>query len=284
MFSHPQEKIKSLFYHSEKVSAPSSAYVPHLLIEAKIDINDVRSGLHETQSLSRAMALNPVYTEVPWTGDMLLSLDPELVDAIFPSEVELEPLPPWVDKTLISGMENQFVHFLLRQHKVRIFRNFALKSYSAAGEGPEEFINRCIESLKEPFSRELACLSEVYNRRLEQIKQKFLLKVGQDSFELAKTSAARRDLMHVAAEKVEELFSKTALTLDPPQDLPPPDPSGSWELEDRLNCLQVEASRAIGNLMKTYQEKARNIDEFVLHPTLKSIHLVRTCILWMPAK
>ena len=48
--------------------------------------------------------------------------------------------------------------------------------------------------------------------------------------------------------------------------------------------LAVEAKEVIAELWDSYEEKARSVDEYILHPNLKDIHIVRSCILWIPAK
>ena len=61
-------------------------------------------------------------------------------------------------------------------------------------------------------------------------------------------------------------------------------PRSSLEMEERLLSLELEAQHAIAGLWRfLYREKARSVDEYILHPNLKDIHLVRSCILWMPA-
>jgi hypothetical protein len=56
------------------------------------------------------------------------------------------------------------------------------------------------------------------------------------------------------------------------------------ELEEQLISVELDARRAIAKLEDSYAEKARSIDEYILHPNLKDIHFVRSCILWMPGQ
>ena len=49
------------------------------------------------------------------------------------------------------------------------------------------------------------------------------------------------------------------------------------------DAILADVRRDIGRLLNSYQEKVRNIDEYIIHPGLKDLHLVRRCILWMPA-
>jgi hypothetical protein len=56
------------------------------------------------------------------------------------------------------------------------------------------------------------------------------------------------------------------------------------DLEQSLESLEIDARLDIRRLLNSYQDKVRNIDEYIIHPGLKDLHLVRTCIAWMPAK
>jgi hypothetical protein len=86
------------------------------------------------------------------------------------------------------------------------------------------------------------------------------------------------------SERIAQLFLGAELTLDSESYIPPQNVTAKSELEDRLNLLEAEARQTIARLVAAYQENARNIDEYIVHPSLRDIHLVRSCILWMPAE
>ena len=56
---------------------------------------------------------------------------------------------------------------------------------------------------------------------------------------------------------------------------------GMQELDERLLSLELEALQATSRLADSYDEKACAVDEYILHPNLKDIHFVKSCILWM---
>ena len=132
------------------------------------------------------------------------------------------------------------------------------------------------------FRKELHHLYEVFGRRLEQIKQKYIQEQKPNDFEFTRDLAEDRNRLHAASESLEELFNTTELTLEPPPDHPGFITPLRSELEERLNSLEIEAYRRIAKILNEYQDKARTNDEYIIHPNLKDIHLVRTCILWMP--
>jgi hypothetical protein len=281
---HSAEKVKHLFWEEEDEQKLSPDYAPHLYIEARIDFNDVRTGFRETMSLSKALDIYPDEEGLLWADDMLRDVDPGRLKPFIPDAARLEALPGFVDADFIARTETQFIRYLLRSYETRIYRNFTLNLYSSPGESAPDFMRRCAELLDGPMRGELDSLREVYNRRLEQIAQKYLGAGDGDSarLEQARIDVQNNNLFFRYSERIAGLF----LNADPPQTAADPlrGLKNLQELEERLASLETEACQAILRLKDSYAEKARSIDEYVLHPNLKDIHLVRCCILWMPAQ
>jgi hypothetical protein len=130
---------------------------------------------------------------------------------------------------------------------------------------------------------ELDLLHDVFNRRLEQIKQKYLSAGVPSDLEQAKIDSRNKDLFTRASERIDDFFVRVDLNLNPASDVLHK-ALGIQELEDQLFSLEREVQQAIKKLLNSYAEKARTIDEYILHPNLKDIHFARSCILWMPVK
>jgi hypothetical protein len=96
--------------------------------------------------------------------------------------------------------------------------------------------------------------------------------------------ALARTTLHDVAERITELFLRTELTLDGEVEIHIWPASSRPDLELALESLEADVGKQIRRLLEIYREKIRNIDEYILHPGLKDLHLVRTCILWVPAE
>jgi hypothetical protein len=275
--------IKQLFFRS---AAPDSAewYAPHFYFETRIDYADVRSGYHMTSGLNEVLDIRPYDADLIWTRDMVRSVDPKAIHISCPQGAKLSKLPEYVTDDFFRRIESQYLSFLLRHAEVRVFRNFALSTYSYPGETCGDFRMRCLDLLSEPFRGELDLLRDVVNRRLERIEQKSVDRDRAGEFESDRKMSQDRNRLHAAAEGIAELFLQTELTMDtiaasgaPSLDVSHPD------LEHSLEALEIDVHRDIRRLLNVYQEKVQNIDEYILHPGLKDLHLVRKSILWMPA-
>ncbi len=275
------DKVKYLYLFPDEPCDASNQFLPHFYAEAKIDFNDIRTGFRQTITLSRALEIYSENAEYLWASDMVREIDPRKVSSLKPDWAHQAQLPEFVNADFISRMETQFLHYLLRSFAVRIYRNFVLDVYSNLGESPDDFVARCYELLKGSMRYELDSLQEVFNRKLQQINQKFIFGDNGAGLEDEKARSQIQDLFYRSSDRIAELFLH-ARTESNPIEGSLRCPVGMEELQERLSSLESEACQAIVKLKESYVEKARSIDEYIIHPNLKDIHLVRSCILWMP--
>ncbi len=285
--------IKELHFPQVSPDGVEVEFAPRLYFEAKIDFNDVRSGFRETCSVSKAMEIYPIDDDdVLWTKDMACDIDPSRVASGTPSTGKLHPLPSFVDSETMIRMEAMFINYLMRHSAVSIYRNFAVNTYSNPGENLGDFQSRCTEISGESFRKDLDGLHEMFQRKIEQVREKCL----RESVGLLSTSGdfdeIRRDShwkskIHKVSERIADLFLKTELLKDEAQvessELPSNYPAPGLQLVDeRLQYVEIEARQKILHLLSQYREKLRAVDEYTIRPNLKDIHLVRSCILWLP--
>jgi hypothetical protein len=273
--------IKYLFWAIEDAQGTSVEYVPFFYVEARIDFNDVRTGFSSMISLSKAIELHSFSADLPLVEDMVRDIDLQNTSSSMPDSARLSRLPDFVDDGFMSQMETQLVRYLLNSFKSKVYRNFELDVYSNAGESLSGFTARCMELLDGARRRDSDNLHEIFNRKLGQIEQKYLNESSPDDFEVARMASRNRDIFSDYLEKMADLFLRSKPVLNPDEDQKP---RSSLELEERLMSLAVEAKEVIAELWDSYEEKARSVDEYILHPNLKDIHIVRSCILWIPVK
>ncbi len=257
-------------------------YFPLLFIEAKIDFADVRSGLHHSCSVCNAMDLTQLEGDTLWTEDMVRAVDASQVRSGLPEGGQLSKLPEAVNSVFMSRCETQFMQYLMRHFSLRLMQNREAKLYSRPGESQDDFADRCFEALNEAFTRELNSLHSLFARRLEQIRERYHEQAGWNWMDRTAGATQFYDLMHKTSERISEAFLRSSLGMDKPAEVPPQTSHPQMELEEKLWLLETEANEAVVELWNDCRQKVRNIDEYVVHPNLKDIHLVRSCILWLP--
>ncbi len=290
--SQPTDALRSLYLTPEYPGPSETEYFPHFYVEARIDFNDVRTGFRETVSLSKALEIHSNEAELSWVEDMVRDVDLQKTSLSRPDSIRISPLPSFVDSNFLSRMETKFVQYLLRSFVAKVHRNYALNIYSFAGETRGDFVRRCRELLDEAKRKELDLLHDVFKRKLEQTKEKYLLSsepLGLDlvdeplGLELAKAESQNKSIFFRYSERIDEHFLRGEVQPDFNPDANR-DTSEINELEERLMSLELEAQVEIKKLQDSYGEKVQNLDEYKLHPNPKAIHFVRSGILWMPKK
>ncbi len=277
-----REKVKSLYLSRDNSVIDSIEYFPYFYAEARIDFNDVRTGYRETKSISKALEIYSPRADLLWVGDMIRDVDPRKMQSAPPYQVQLNSLPEYVDDKFVSMMEMQYMQYLVRSFESRLFKNPALNIYSNAGESRDEFIARCAELLESPMREELDCACDIFKRRLEQLKEKYLSSdefLGTDNTQL---ESRNRDAFSRYSEQIAALFIKGDGLSRPEISILPS--QRGVELEECLIEVEKESHRAINGIMESQNNKSQELDEYILHPNLKDIHFVRSCILWMPKK
>ena len=275
------ENIKNLFWISESPGGQELEYFPHLYLEAKIDFSDVRTGFRESYSVNRAMEIPSYQLEPFWDDDAVRDIDPANLGSDVPEKVRFKSLPGYVDKQFISWMETKFFQYLLRTFTVRVYRNFNLNEYSFSGESRNDFIIRCLDLIRGHMHREFDTLHEVFKRKLERIQQKYLGIENSEELEEFKTDLQDRENFTRIKERISALFLRTEFSIQR-VDRPSFTANQTHELEERLQAIHFEAQEVVSKILDSYEEKVKSIDEYILHPTVKNIHFVRGCFLWMP--
>jgi hypothetical protein len=230
--------------------------------------------------LTKALEIYSDKADLLWTDDMIRDVDLAKTSPSIPDGIRLGVMPEFVDANFLTQMENQFVRYLLRSFATKIYRNFNLNLYSLSGESRDEFCKRCIELFDGPKRQELDGLHDVFSRKLEQTKCKYLSSTETGELEQAKSESRNKDAYSRCAERISEMFYMTELRVKPAAS-PAQYSQGMHELDERLVSLELEALQAISRLVDSYDEKACAVDEYILHPNLKDIHFVKSCILWM---
>jgi hypothetical protein len=276
----PTEKVKYLYY-AVNPEIRKVEYVPYFYAEVRMDFNDIRTGLRETFSVNKALEIYLPTADLLWIKDMVQDVDPQKMASSAPEGARFSRLPEYVDANFISHMETQFIQYLLRSVAAKLYRNSALNIYSHSGESRSEFIGRCTELYDSSRCEELDRMQDVFKRRLEQLKEKYLVSEEAMGLERARIESQNKAIFSRYSDRIAGLFLVSRFasgkSIEPFHNSP-----GMRELEERLATLGIEAQNAIATLTNSYDDQARALDEYLLHPNLKDIHFVRSCILWMP--
>lgn len=275
------ENAKNLFRVPENPTEGERVFEPFMLLEARIDFNDVRTGFRERYTTSRVVTIPEGGEEPVWDENGLPRLSPEELEKDPPENAVFKNLPEHADASLITWIELRFIQYLLRTFSARIYRNYYLGIYSLSGESQADFIIRCIELIQGPMHREFDSMLEIFERKLERLQQKYLHEDHAEDFDRIERDSGHRELFNFVSERIAALFLRTEFSIQRLQ-RPTGPVSHVHEFEERLHALHFEAQESVTKILDFYEEKVKSVDEYILHPTLKDLYLVRSFILWMP--
>src|SRR5436309_4689473 len=239
------DNIKCFAVKSKPPSLGYLEFVPRIYFEAKIDFCDVRSGFRGTCGVSKAFEIYQVEDDALWTQDMIWDVDPATLELGTPDSGRAHPVPPFVDADFLALMEGQISCYLIRYFAVRIYRNYSLNAYSTPGENLEEFRMRCSEILSEGFRKDLDSLQDLFQRKLEQIREKWLRESEGPAYsrdlEAIKRAAHWKSKLHGLSERLAGLFLNTELGLDLDRVDGHAPRYTAIELDERVQLLEYEA-------------------------------------------
>ena len=281
--AHRLNDIESLYLAPKASRKTVAKYFPYVYIEASIDFNDIRTGYRGAVKLARALKIYESHAVPGWSEEIVHDANIDRIQEIQPRTARLCPLPEFVDAEFIDVIKNRYIEHLTRTWKKILYRNSELNIYSGAGESRDEFMLRCREQFLEQKREKLNQMRVIFNRKQEQLKEKYIGigEVELPEFAPLASEADDRDIYSRYAEHIAALFLDTdSPVADGEAETPRMDKSS--ELEERLIALTAEACRKIALLHESYQKKEERIDEYILRPNLKNVHCERSGILWMP--
>ena len=275
-------RVKRLYQKAAGDCGPPAEYYPHYYFEAKVDVDDIRSGFRETRGVCSALEVYPYDPDWAWTEDMMREVRPGTLQEQPPDEVRLHPLPAFVNDDVVARVETQFVLHIVRHMKARFYRNGPLKVSSTAGETLADFQSRCAERLNEVLRGELDAEQEVFARRFELIRERHGKEMEPGDLHSPEIALRKREWLRVISEQTFGLFLNSGLSSDPPAFPEPALGEPKSDMEEKLLSIHAEACRAVAGRIRALREKAGAIEEYAVHPAIRDVHVVRTCIAWMP--
>jgi len=263
----PEARAVLKHYHLSKETEVSH---PSLLWETRLDIHDVRSGFRGSDL---ALFLGPFInqSDVEWSKDLVKRLDHSSIEAVDPPQTVAWP----------AAADEKFIRHLLRHYRVRLWRNYKLSLYSAPQETKEDFVKRCLASLRQERSAALQQVQDIFLRRILEIEQLLLEEVREDSEpDLQERMMSRiRDLFSAIREDFSRSFLEEKLTPLKESDL-------KWsgkidiELQERIHKLRSDLVARYNGINESANTKAASIEKYEVALTYSQIEVISRGVLW----
>ena len=254
-------------YHLKNESKESH---PSLLWETRLDIHDVRSGYLGSDL---GMFLGPFInqSDVEWSKDRVKRLDPSSIEPIDPPRAVAWP----------AGADEKLIRHLLRHDRVSIWRNYKLSLYAAPQETKEDFVKRCLASLRQERSAALQRVQDIFLRRILEIEKLLLEETREDPEpDLQERMISRvRDLFSAIREDFSRYLLQDSLIPLKESDL-------NWtgkidiELQERIHKLRSDLVARYNEINESANSKAQSIEKYDVALNYSQIEVVSRGVLW----
>ena len=254
-----------------KLREGSGGSQPFLLWETRLDIQDVRSGFRGSDLV---LFLGPFLqqADVDWSEDLVKRIDLS----------SLEEIPPPEPITWPAGANDKLIRHLLKHHRIPLWRNYSLATYSAPEESKEDFIARCLSTLSEERTAALQKVQDVFLRRFLEIEGLLLEKIQEEDSQpelQERMLSGVRDLFSEFRDDFSRCFLKESLDPLKESDL---DWTGKIdiELQERILKLRADLVTRYNQINDDVKATAESVDKHEVTLSYQQIQLVSKGILW----
>ncbi len=242
-----------------------------LLFEVKLDLQDVRSGQRFSETLHLKAEWLPD-GDLEWSRDMVAG-----VDAARLEEIEAPGAVPAPS----GAVAEKLISYLVRHHRLEIFRNYELGLYSAPAETRPDFVERCREALREEKESEMKKLREVFLHRFFEFEQKLKSEIRDGDLD--------RELKTRVLTRLDELFSEGRDGLSRwfvrESDLIGEHDlvwklKGDPEFQERIDALRADLAARFNEISSKFEEKAASVEQYQIPIQRSAIDVIGVGILW----
>ena len=250
----------------------SAAEQPKLLFEAKVELQDVRSGYDGSRTfLFLAEWLQD--WELKWTRDMVREVSFE----------ELEPAHPLRPVSWPEQAEDLIADYVARLPGPQIWHSRELGTYSDRTESFEDFLVRCREGLQAERLARMRNLSELFFHRFLRLERMLLDLLGSeeglDGNRRLGLEADLRRLFSSGRESLSRIFLEDDFRLLQEEELDWSFPRRP-EHQEHLQALASGLVRDYNAISLDFEERAKDIEPYIVPMGSAQIETFSRGVVW----
>ena len=270
-------------------------YKPALLAEAVVRYLDRKIGLdHEKTVTALAVDLSRRGI-VRWEDVLTARVAPESLDRAPAPESRFTDLEaPLTDAKMVKDLEKDFLDYVYHRAGLRLPSNPTLKLVAKPSDTSAEFRAHCADAAREARDADADKLKEKYEKKIKIIRDKLAREERELVEDQSELSARKMEEMAIHAENILGLFTgsrsrrrvSSSLTKRRMTTKAKADVEESMEeieaFKQELAELEEELAEELGEINERWAEAATDIEETVITPYKKNIHLELFGVAWFP--
>jgi hypothetical protein len=269
-------------------------YRPALLAQAEVRYLDRKKGLDHDKSVTALTADVSARGVVRWEEVLTQRIEPASLDRAPAPEAQFPDLEaPLNDAKILKELEKDFLDYIYHSAGLRLSSNPALKLLAQPGMSEEEFRMKCAEAAQEGQEAEEDKLRDKYEKKIDRIKDKLSKEERELSEDQAEHQARKVEGYISAAEtvagflgfgrrrSVSAAMSKQRMAKKAEADIE----ESMEEIEafkKDLAEIEEELVEELEEIQERWDEMAAEIEETVITPYKKNIHLELFGVAWIP--
>ena len=289
------QAMKASGMEAPGVRVAGLVYKPALLAQAAVRYLDRKVNLdHEETVTALAVDVSPRGV-VRWEEVLASRVAPESLDRTPAPESRFTDLEaPLTDAKMIRNLEKDFLDYIYHSAGLRLPSNSTLNLVAKPGQTPAEFREHCADAAREARDADADKLKEKYEKKIKVIQDKLAREERELAEDQAELSARKMEEMAIHAENVLGLFSgsrsrrrvSSSLTKRRMTTRAKADVEESLEeietFKRELAELEDELADELEEINERWADVATDIEETVIAPYKKNIHLELFGVAWFP--
>ena len=269
-------------------------YKPTLLAQAVVRYLDRKVNLDHEETVTALAVDVSRRGVVRWEEVLAPRVAPESLDRTPAPESYFADLEaPLTDAKMVKDLEKDFLDYVYHNAGLRLPSNPTLKLVAEPGETLDVFRGRCAETAQAERDVEAKRLKEKYTKKIENLKRKLTKEERELAEDLAEHSARKLEGYVNIAEaglgllgfgrkrSLSAAMSKQRMTRKAKDDVE--ESQAEIEAFKRgLDTLEEELVEKLEELDEHWEDASAEIEETVITPYKKNIHLELFGVAWFP--
>jgi hypothetical protein len=269
-------------------------YRPTLFAQAAVRYLDRKIGLDSDTTVSTlSVDVSPRGT-VRWEENLTERIEPQSFDRAPAPEAQFADLgAPLNDAKILKDLESDFLDYIYHSAGLRLLSNPVLDLVAQPELTEGEFRKQCAEAAQERREAEEDGLRDKYEKKIERLEDKLVKEERELSEDQAEHQARKMEgyinigetvagFLGVGRRRsISTTMTKHRMTKKAEADIEE-SIEEIEELKEDLAELEAELVEELEEIEERWGEAAAKIEEMVVQPFKKNIHLEHFGVAWMP--
>lgn len=289
------QALKSAGKEAPQAKNLGLVYKPALLAQAKVRYLDRKKEIDHDDAVTALSHEVDVRGVVRWEEILTSQVDAASLDRTPAPEAQFTDLvDPLSNASTLKALQKDFVDYVYHNAGLSILTNPTLKLFAEPGVSRADFMKQCTQSAQDGLDEETEKLKKGYETKIKRIEERLAREQRELAEDQADLQSRKMEELATHAENVLGLFSgsrsrrrvSSSLSKRRMTSKAKADVEESLDviedLKEELAELEDELADELDELNQRWSDAAAEIEETVITPYKKDIHIDLYGVAWFP--